>query len=216
MKGYLSGYKKYITSIFSIILFFSLFFGGSVWADIADKYIEKGKTLYERGEIEQAAIAWENAKEALETKGGDTGKYIDTAVHLAGAYQDLGYHYRALDTLQHALPVVEKSEDRYRNTQFLSSLGDLYLTLGKMAEAVPYLEKALAEAKLTEDPRVRVSVFTDVGNFMAADGEYEGAILAYKEALRTSQTLQDDSGIESDALINLFFPHHPDRERKGD
>ncbi len=175
--------------------------------DNSGELISKGEEYFQKGDYGHAARTWERAITIPDAKK-ETGTYLDTVVHLAGAYQALGYHDRALKVLDSALPIAEKSKDQYHNAQFFSSLGDIHLSLGNSDMADKYLAKGLEQARLAENPRVLTAVMTDVGNLLAADGDYEGATAAYTECLNIADQLKENPELKSKALVNLLYVTH--------
>ncbi len=71
-----------------------------------------------------------------------------------------------------------------------------------------YLAKGLEQARLAENPRVLTAVMTDVGNLLAADGDYEGATAAYTECLNIADQLKENPELKSKALVNLLYVTH--------
>lgn len=95
---------------------------------LSDQMTE-AKTLYSKGDFQQAAAIWERLTDLSDAqKAPDT--YLEIATYLAACYRSLGYYQKALSAYQRALPSVEKSEDRYRSALFLTNLGD-FLSLGR-------------------------------------------------------------------------------------
>ncbi|MDM8549806.1 CHAT domain-containing protein [Desulfobacterales bacterium HSG2] len=184
---------------------------GVVWAEsgmagetgAADEWIDKGKELYNKGDFEHAALAWEQAAALLITEQ-KTGVYLDTLMHLAGAYQSLGYHRRGISVLSDALPVVERSDDLYRNVLFFSTLGDLNLSLGDAGEAVTYLLRGFEEAGKTENPRVMATILNNVGNGLAADRDYGAAAAVYDQCLELVGDSEENADLKSKVLLNFL------------
>ncbi|MDM8524241.1 CHAT domain-containing protein [Desulfococcaceae bacterium HSG8] len=167
-----------------------------------DQFIEKGKEFYHKGDFEHAASQWDQAISLLDADN-DAGIYLDTIVHLANAYQSIGYHDRALAALNRALPVFEKSKDRRRNIIFLSTLGDINFCLGNMEDAVKYLLKGAEEAKEAKDPRAVATILNNVGNGLAADHDYDTAAGLYEECLELIADSEKDADLKITVLLNL-------------
>ncbi len=109
-----------------------------------------GIDAHSLGDMEYAISSWEKAL-ALIDREKNPGRYIDTSVNLADAYQTLGFQRRALDRLTMARPLVKKSQDRYRNAQFFNKLGDIWFSLGNIETALTYLEHGVYEALETQN-----------------------------------------------------------------
>ena len=165
--------------------------------------IAQGEAFYQKGDFEHAAQLWEKALANL--KGGQNpGLYMDTLAHLVYAYKSLGFHEKALSALTEAVPVLKKSDERYRNAMFLNNLADIHLALGDLKTAVKVMEKAIAEARLSENARILAEVLNNAGNMLIADANYEEAIEAYRECLG----LIDKAGAEelkATVLLNRAY-----------
>ena len=197
-------------SFFSILLIFNIclfplpaFERAGATQETADQLIENGKDFYDKGDFEHAALSWGKAMHKVNAEK-DPGIYLDAATNLANAYQALGYHQRALSALHEALPVVEKSGDRHRNVLFFSSLGDINLSLGNTGDAVTYLLKGFEEASMAENPRVLATMLNNVGNGLAADGDYPTATVLYEQCLELIKDSEADADMKSKVLLNLL------------
>ncbi|QTA89474.1 CHAT domain-containing protein [Desulfonema magnum] len=183
--------KKYIfISIFIFYLFFLCVTTNAMGADTAVRQlIARGEAFFQKGDFEHAALSWEQAL-GLSDSEKEPGIYLDTATHLANAYQSLGYHRKALTLLGSVLTIVEKNDDLSRNALFFNGLGDLHLSLGNIKQAADYLTKAMEKARSAKSPHVLAVVLNNVGNTLSANEEYESAIAAYEECLKVIQELE--------------------------
>ena len=175
-------------------------------AEDADRLISEGKEFYQQRKFEQAALAWQKACSLL-NKEKESGKYLETITNLASAYQNLGYHKRALSVFRDALPILRKSQDRNRNIMFLNRLGDLNLSLGENDEADKYLSESSEQARLANNPEILANVLNNVGNALAADEDYEGALSAYEEGVEQSAKCKMQSAkceeLKAGLLLNI-------------
>jgi len=182
--------RTYIFSAFMLFIL-SVVFINPIWADTAG-LIKKGDDLYQKGDIEHAALAWEEAI-SLSDAEKDTGTYLDTVMHLAAAYQRLGYHQKAISLLESRLPIIEKSEEHERKALFFGTLGDIHLSFDNAEKSTEYLVKAMDEANQAKNPIVRATVFNNIGNALAAYKDYPSAMGAYGEALDIAEPPENDS-----------------------
>ncbi len=200
------------TVLCSILIFSLLFFtvsqvmaGSEAGKDLSDLMTE-AKTLYGKGDFQHAAAIWERLADISDAEK-DPDSYLEIATYLAVCYRSLGYYQKALAAYQRALPSVEKSGDRDRSTLFLTSLGDFYLSVGDIAKAVMYQEKALEQARISETPYILASVLNNTGNVLAANGEYEGSLAAYEQCLeqQTEQVSEEKLllRLRTRVLINI-------------
>lgn len=192
--------KHIFTALFIFFFFVSEPVAGAETKS-PEQLISQGQAFYQKGDFEHAALSWEQALRLGDILK-DTGSYIDTVINLAGVYQSIGYHQKALAALQTALPFAEKSEDHSRKAVFLNKMADLYFTLESPEETGKYLSRALEEAQTAKDPRVMANVLINMGNVLSSDGNYAGAMEAYEESLAITEPLPGDFEMKSKAMIN--------------
>ncbi|MCP4350701.1 MAG: CHAT domain-containing protein [Desulfobacterales bacterium] len=180
--------------ISSLIIDRNFVFANTDASQDSGQLIAQGKEFYLKGDFEHAASSWEKALTLLDVKK-EPGIYSDTSVHLASAYQALGYHNKALPVLLKALPIVETSKDQSRYILFLSSLSDLYFSMENLPDAIKYLEKGVEEARSANDPWLLANMLNNVGNLLAAEMDYYGALAAYGECIDLMEP-DDKSGKE--------------------
>lgn len=167
------------------------------------RLISKGESFFHKGNFDHAAKAWENVLALLDSD--QPGIYMDTLAHLVHAYKALGFHEKALSALKEALPVVEKSDNRYRNALFLNNLADIYLTLGDMDQAIRITEKAIAEARLCQRPEILANVLNNTGNMLAMDGNYKEASGIYRKCLDLLKNAADSDELKAEVSVNAAY-----------
>lgn len=177
---------------------------GTGYADStdADRFIRQGAVHYRNGSFEQAAAAWSSALGIL-SMDESPGKYMNISMRLADAYQDLGYHERALSVLQKALPAAEKNTERAENALFFSAIGDLSLSLGNIRTAAKYAEKSIEEGRQSNDPDTLARVLNNVGVVLAGDENYEGALGAFAECLALIDEKKVAPELKPGVLMNI-------------
>lgn len=98
---------------------------------------------------------------------------------------DLGYlyaeHGKNLEQAERMIRKAVKAEPD--NAAFLDSLGWVLFKLGKVEEAVPILEKAIAKAKGTGDD----TLWDHLGDAYEKAGQSDKALAAWKNALKSAQ-----------------------------
>jgi CHAT domain-containing protein/Flp pilus assembly protein TadD len=123
-------------------------------------------------------------------------------VRIAGFYFDQGDYKTAELKL---LEAVSRSKNIAPNTggAALSALGQTYLAMGKIKEAIAYLEEALK----IEDPEVRSSTLEGLGQAYIVQGNYKKAISFLEENRMIAKKYQGlfDVSIEANALNNLGY-----------
>ncbi|OQX24351.1 MAG: hypothetical protein BWK80_21230, partial [Desulfobacteraceae bacterium IS3] len=140
----------------------------------------RGEEFYRKGDFANAVRSLESALPDLDKQGK---AYLHALLYLASAYQSLGYHQNALTLLQSSADDAKKTEDFYRHALLFGTLGDIYLSLGDVAEAESYFKKGLTAAELSKKPELLTNILNHKGNLLAAAKDYEGAAAAYKKSL---------------------------------
>lgn len=167
--------------------------------------ISGGEVFSRKGDFEQAILAWNKALSLL-NPNTESGIYLDTVIHLADAYQSVGYHLKGLTTLRKALPIAEKNNDGRRSALFFSTLADIHLALGNENQAIEYTQKSLDEARSAKDPRTLATVLINAGNTLVVIDDYEGAMAAYSESLDIIEdTLKNGSDLKIKVLTNSVY-----------
>lgn len=172
--------------------------------DQPGQFLVRGETFFRKGDFVKAAQTWEQAIKFLNT---EEETYLRTVISLADAYCSLGHYQKPLSFLRETLSAIEKENFPYHNALVLSRLGDLLLCLGNVTQAEDYLKKAEREARFANRPCLLAGVLNNLGNVLAADEDYQGAMTAYEKSLyiieNSAKTVCDLSPLKSKILINL-------------
>jgi len=146
---------------------------------------EKAETLFAHEE----AIRWyETARELLEDSG-QAERVLDVAERLALSHFYGGRPGQSVEIFKEMLADAEHRGDRRRAADLNRKIGHVYQVSWDFASAVPYLEKALAEAGQEEGPDT-VGVLLDLArahNF--STGPHEARALAQR-ALDLAEKLE--------------------------
>ena len=191
--------RKHFLSL-SFFIVFSLF--QSAAGQTPDQRIDDGKEFFRKGDFKHAAMVWEEIAASSDPEK-NTGQYADVLLNIANAYQMLGHHRKAVSALESLLPLLEKSKDRDHEALFFSTLGDIHLSLGNSDEAAEYFLKGLESARQTNTPRVLITVLNNLGNGVAAEQNYIGAMTFYEEAIDLIGDSKEYSDLKSKILLNL-------------
>jgi CHAT domain-containing protein len=160
---------------------------------------QKASDLFEKKKFAEAGKLFEKMRANLDREE-EAEICLEAAFKLAECHKALGYHKRALATLEEAEPLLKKSADRYRNAVFLTSLADLNLTLGgEMEGNLKRLLSALEEARKAGAPRLMAGILNELGNARAWRKEYDKALASYDKSLELL------AGDQSKYGINLRF-----------
>ncbi|OQY59894.1 MAG: hypothetical protein B6245_04295 [Desulfobacteraceae bacterium 4572_88] len=176
-------------------------------SDAVQKETARGEELFRMGDFEQAALLWEQTLSRMNAEK-EPGVYSDITLRLAGAYQALGYHRKALSLLRSVSSFVEKSDEQYRKALFHSALGDLYSAFGNLGKASENLAKGVKHARASGDKRVLANVLNNAGNVFAATQGYGEAEAVYTKCLELLNELKDhpepaDLILKANALLNI-------------
>ncbi|MCP4345858.1 MAG: CHAT domain-containing protein [Desulfobacterales bacterium] len=182
------------------------------WSSGPGQILAKGEEFYLKGDFEQSVQKWEQGVSLLDSDGIP---YFQTMLYLADVYQAAGHYQKALSALHSVLPAVEKSGDPFRRALFFSSLGDISLAVRNAEipgdnyqdrrDPLVYLEKGLENARLSDNPLVLASVLNNMGNALAAAGNYWEAEESYNESLDIieRESAREFSMLKSKVLINF-------------
>jgi len=217
MKSFLQKLKKnqlryIILKFFIVLLLYHLFFntisiakqstGINAFDKKQENYFLKGQLLIDEGDFEQAAVILEKAITEVDSSK-DIFLYLDICFALVDSYQNLGFLTKAKKILYDALPVALKSQDRYRNIQYLNKLGIVHYSLGELEPAFKYFKKANEEAQKTKHPIIYANVMNNIANCLFNEKEYEDAMAIYYACLDLIEETEDYE-MKSLILLNLF------------
>ncbi len=141
----------------------------------------KGQRAPETGDASLSADSLEKALESFR-KAGNTNAEVRTAVELAGAYQTLGQHRRAVQVLENALGRAEKSGQRSDTLRLRHQLGAALVMTLEFDRASGLLAEALVSARVVRDEALTAAILNDLGNSQAAQQKNGEALASYRES----------------------------------
>lgn len=152
--------------------------------------VRQGESAFERGAFGRAAALWEQA--LAEFRGsGQSEQEVATTLSLAGAYQALGQHRRALPLLESAVERTRTPEGASRAALALARLGAALTMTREFDRSEVMLREAEAKARAAQEPGVIAGILNDQGNlFMALQREAE-ALRAYGESAALARQAGD-------------------------
>ncbi len=153
--------------------------GGVVAAGIPPA--TKGQRTLETGDASLSADSLEKELESFR-KAGNTNAEARTAVSLAGAYQTLGQHRRAVQVLENALGRAEKSGERSNTLRIRHQLGAALVMTLEFDRASGLLAEALVSARVARDEALTAAILNDLGNSQAAQQKNGEALASYRES----------------------------------
>lgn len=162
---------------------------------------ELSRSPFDSGSLRKSAQIRE---ENLKTLNRNSPEYLDKTTELALIYQAAGYHCRALSVMEKALSLAENGEDDSRTALFFSTLGDIYLCLGKTEAAARAFLKGEPFARNAENPRALIILMNNMTNGLAADGSYAAAAFFYKKAVAKIEKSGENEDLIPKILLNLI------------
>ncbi|HWN08485.1 MAG TPA: CHAT domain-containing protein, partial [Pyrinomonadaceae bacterium] len=122
-------------------------------------------------------------------------------IHVAQAYQALGQYRDAVQNLESALALAEKSNDRAQVAIALGTLGNVYLATGPAETARKYLDEGLRLARELKNQDISAIILNNLGNLLTRQKKYTEALAAYKESLSLASA-RNNHALVTTALIN--------------
>jgi len=166
----------------------------------AEQHMEKGIRLFQRGDFEGAISNWTEASRLYEREKKPKGQ-CEALIKISQAYQNVGQYTQALQSLESALVLAQKSGDRNLEADVLGSLGNLYIATGPEQESLRYLKEGLAVAKELGNTGLSAGILNNLGNLYTTQERYREAISAYTES-KTLAKQADNRALAAVALTN--------------
>jgi len=162
------------------------------------RLIANGEEFHHYGQFEHAALLWEEALSIIDKKKY-IGLYMDTMMNLAELYRIFGQYTMAMSTYHRAIPMIRFNPSHQQNATFLSQMGDLYLFLENVKEALQYQRMAEDEIRSESNPEILALILHKQGISMIANRNFEGAISAYERCLIQLEKL--DNPVEENLSV---------------
>ena len=112
------------------------------------------------------------------------------------------YLIQAQDLLQTSTQQAEKLEDPQAKSYTLGMLGSLYEADGQIALGRKYTQQAVQLAQLINNSDLTYQWQWQLGRLLKADGNYQGAVASYSEAVNALEALRSDLAVTN---ANLQF-----------
>src|SRR6266542_5987542 len=162
--------------------------------------VDQGQRAFQNGAFSQAAADWQKAVESFRSQG-NTNAEILTSVSLASAYQSIGQQRRAVQILEGALALAEKTGDRSRVTLVKSKLGAALIMTLEAERAASLLRESLEAARADKDSKFAGAILNDLGNLLTTQQKYAEALTAYEESVALARQTSN-SWLTAQALCN--------------
>lgn len=152
----------------------------------AGSEMKQGGLAFQRGAFGEALSHWKQAVE-LYKGSGNTPAQVEALVLSAQASMGLGQSRQALQSLELALAIAQKSDDPLPEATALGHLGRTYLTLGQVTDASEYLQKASALAKQQNASPLLASTLNDLGVLLALQQQDKEALDTFQDSVAHAQ-----------------------------
>jgi CHAT domain-containing protein/Tfp pilus assembly protein PilF len=150
------------------------------------QYVAQGFEAFQRGAFAQVIAQWTMAAQAYE-KAGNADAQSKTLTYLAQAYQTIGQYREAGQSLERALVLAKKAENRTQVAAVLSGLGNVYIAIGPPEKAQQYFTESLGLAKALSDASLMASILNNLGNLFTSQQKYPDALGVYKESIALAE-----------------------------
>lgn len=152
----------------------------------AGRAMKEGGLAFQRGAFGEALSHWKQAADLYKVAGNPPAQ-VEALVLSAQASMSLGQSKQALQSLELALALAQKSDDPLPEATVLGHLGRTYLTFGHTNEASEYLQRAWARAKEQNSSPLMATTQNDLGVLFALQQKDAEALNAFQESITHSQ-----------------------------
>ena len=168
---------------------------------IQDKSNEKGIWLEQGRVLHNIGFAYSNSKKYEESlkyysnalefrrKANDLRGEAQTLNNIGDVYKETRNYSQSLVALRKSLEIAKLVKDLESIGQILDSIGYLYKSQNQYFEALKFYQEALI---ISMSPYNRAITFRNLGDLFAKQGNTSGAIVFYKQAVNTYETIRKD------------------------
>ncbi|MDM8558357.1 CHAT domain-containing protein [Candidatus Parabeggiatoa sp. HSG14] len=199
-----ASYQFLLKVIISVCFGSFIFFSNAIAAINTTDLLQQGQNFYQQGDFATAVEKWEDALSKVEY-GSST--HFDMLIQLAAAKHALGSYADAVEDIQQALSIAERSGIPEQKVLAHSYLGDVLLAMQQPDIAKTKLEDQLDLARTLNDPQILANLLNNLGNALSVLQEYTEALQAYQEvadiAKRVGNTLLQVQALSNQAQIHL-------------
>lgn len=146
-----------------------------------DRAMAQGVDAFKRGDMEQAALMWQQAARDYAAAGQRQAQSV-ALTHLARAYVALGHHDRAAEGLQEALRSAKAAGPARQVALVLVNLGQLAVVTEDLEQAATWLDEALTQAHELGDAGLVAQTLHHQGNLFWRQQRPHDALEAYRES----------------------------------
>ena len=155
------------------------------------------------------------SKQVLKFLDMNHDAYWEALSILTHAYQSTGQHAKALPIYETILPFVKLSNSLDHQAHFFNDLGDLYLSLGNVHQAVENFEKAVQKASESKNLAIQAMTLNNIGNAYMSYAQYQQnkqfikyyqkAMAAYRQCINIIDHTSGNIGLKSNVITNMVL-----------
>ncbi|HMS82253.1 MAG TPA: CHAT domain-containing protein [Nitrospira sp.] len=149
--------------------------------------MKEGSLAYERGAFSTALSYWKQAAELYKTSGNSPAQ-VEALVLSSQASLGLGQSKQALQSLELALGVAQKSGDPLVEASILEHLGRTYLTIRQLPQASEFLQQASVLAHKQNASPLLATTLNDLGILLVLQQQDQQALDAFQESVTHAQS----------------------------
>ena len=177
-----------------------------------------GQRLRDHSNFSQAIIYHQNGlNAALRVK--DTINIAQLLNQLGTDFRRLGafpeasdYHFRAL-RLSETYSRRDDYTGRKNKVMALNGIGNIYLSLENLPEALRYFHEALASEKELRSPLGQAINYANIGNVYKMMQQYDSALVYYRHSMEQNRVAKSELGI---GLCHIHFGEIYERQKEYD
>lgn len=154
----------------------------------AGSSIREGALAFERGAFSTALSHWKQATE-LYKSSGNTPAQVEALVLSSQASLGLGQSKQALQSLELALGLAQKSGDPLVEAPILGHLGRTYLTMRQLPQASEFLRQASALGRKQNSSPLLATTLNDLGILLVLQQQDQNALDTFQESVTHAQSV---------------------------
>lgn len=154
----------------------------------AGSSMKEGAREFERGAFGTALSHWKRAAE-LYKSSGNTPAQVEALVLSSQASLGLGQSKQALQSLELALGLAQKSGDPLVEAPILGHLGRTYLTMRQLPQASEFLRQASALGRKQNSSPLLATTLNDLGILLVLQQQDQNALDTFQESVTHAQSV---------------------------
>ncbi|CUS37113.1 conserved exported hypothetical protein [Candidatus Nitrospira nitrosa] len=154
----------------------------------AGSSMKEGAREFERGAFGTALSHWKRAAE-LYKSSGNTPAQVEALILSSQASLGLGQSKQALQSLELALGLAQKSGDPLVEAPILGHLGRTYLTMRQLPQASEFLLQAAALGRKQNSSPLLAATLNDLGILLVLQQQDQNALDTFQESVTHAQSV---------------------------